>query len=185
MDWLTFFSNVINSLAWPITVIIIVLILRQPLSNLLQLIQHLRFQGLEVEFGQKMQALALEAQKLLPPVKGSLGSEKQLLEQKVELARVSPRAVVLESWLQLEQAAVDAIHRHGIELKSIELHSPLMLGKTLEEAGILDGSTPAIYHQLRNLRNAAAHASDFSFSADSALEYAELAARLTEILRKA
>ena len=185
MDWLTFFSHVISALAWPLTVIIILLILRRPLTNLFPYIQHLRFQGLEVEFGQKMQALALEAQKILPRSPGSPGSEKQILEQKVELARVSPRAVVLESWLQLEQAAVDAIHRHGIELKSTGLRSPLILGNTLEESGILNGSTPAIYHQLRNLRNAAAHASDFSFSADSAIEYAELAARLTEFLRKA
>jgi hypothetical protein len=53
----------------------------------------------------------------------------------------------------------------------------------LEQSGVLEGSTAGIYHQLRNLRNAAAHASDFAFTADSAIEYADLAARLTAFLQ--
>jgi hypothetical protein len=64
------------------------------------------------------------------------------------------------------------------------MYSPLVLGQALEEAGALEGNTPTIFHQLRNLRNAAAHASEFAFSPDSAIEYADLAARLTEYLRK-
>lgn len=66
----------------------------------------------------------------------------------------------------------------------MELRSPLILGQALEEEGILDGETPVIYHQMRNLRNAAAHASDLAFTADSAIEYADLAMRLTEYLRR-
>jgi hypothetical protein len=42
----------------------------------------------------------------------------------------------------------------------------------------------SIFHRLRNLRNAAAHASEFAFDPDSALEYADLAAMLTGHLRR-
>ena len=185
MDSLTFISSVISALAWPVTVIIIILILRLPLTNLFPLLQRLRFQGLELDFGRQVQALALEARNQLPPASGVLNTEESLRERWIELAQLSPRAVVLEAWLRLEKAAIDASKRHGLNLHSAEIRSPLLLGEALEQAGILEGATAGIYHQLRNLRNAAAHASEVAFSPDAAIEYADLAARLTEYLRKA
>jgi uncharacterized protein YutE (UPF0331/DUF86 family) len=79
---------------------------------------------------------------------------------------------------------MQASKRHGLELTSRELKTPLLLGEALENAGILNERTLAIYHRLRNLRNAAAHASDFSFDPDSALEYADLALRLADYLNE-
>lgn len=185
MDWLTFIAQLINALAWPITVLIIILILRRPLSELFPLVRSLRFQGIELDFGRQVQALANEAHSELTRLRGILDSGEAERAQWVEMAQVSPRAAVLESWIQLEKAAIEACRRHDLNLKSVELHSPIVLGKALEEAGILEGNTPMIYHQLRNLRNTAAHASEFSFTPDSAIEYADLAARLTEYLHKA
>ncbi len=185
MDLYTFIAQLVGALAWPVTVIIIILILRRPLVELIPLLQRLRFQGLELDFGKEVHALAEEIRNQLPPSQGILNMDETLREKWIELARVSPRAVVLEAWLQLEQAAIDALKRHDINLKSVEMHSPLILGQALEQAGILAGTMPAVYHQLRNLRNAAAHASAFAFSPDSAIEYADLAARLIAYLRTA
>lgn len=184
MDTLTFISAVIAALAWPITAIVIFLLLRRPLLGLFPMIQRLRFQGVELDFTRQVQALAVEARRELPAMRGVLNAEEQLRDHWIELAQISPRAVVLEAWLQLEKAAIESARRNGLNLKSAEQKSPLVLGQALEQAGILEENTPGIYHQLRNLRNAAAHASDFSFTADSAIEYADLAARLTEYLRK-
>lgn len=185
MDWLTFAAELIKALAWPVSVIIIFLLLRRPLLGLFPYIRRLSVQGVELDFNRQVHALAVEARRQLPPLRGVIDAEEPLHEHWIELAQFSPRAVVLEAWVQLEKAAIEAARRHGVSLKSVELRSPLVLGQALEEAGVLEGETPAIYHQLRNLRNAAAHASDFSFNADSAIEYADLAARLTEYLRKA
>lgn len=184
MDWLTFITHIVASLAWPITVVVILLILRRPLLNLFPLLQRLRFQGLELDFSQRIQALAIEARGQLPPLRGVLDGEESLRDRWIELANLSPRAVVLESWLQLEKVAIEDSRRHGLKLSSAEVRSPLVLGQALEAAGILDINTVGIYHQLRNLRNAAAHASEFAFTPDSAIEYADLATRLTEYLRK-
>jgi hypothetical protein len=184
MDTLTFISKVIEALAWPVTLLIILLALRRPLLNLFPVIQRLRWQGLELDFGRQVQALAMEARQELPPTRSVLKAEEPLRTHWIELAQFSPRAVVLEAWVQLEKAAIEATRRHGLNLRSVDLKSPLILGQALEESGILQQQTPTIYHQLRNLRNAAAHASDFSFSPDSAIEYADLATRLTEYLQK-
>ncbi len=184
MNWLTFIASIIGSLAWPITVIIIILILYRPLVSLFPMVQRLRFQGIELDFNRQVHTLAFEARTLLPRARGILDAESTLRTQWVELANFSPRAVVLEAWILLEKAAIEASRRHGVNLKTAELHSPLILGQGLEEAGVFEGNTSVIFHQLRNLRNAAAHASEFAFSPDSAIEYADLAARLTEYLRK-
>lgn len=185
MDWITFAAEVIKAIAWPVTVLIIFLILRPRLMALVPLIQRLRFQGVEVDFSRQVQELALEVRSKLPPLPDGTDTQRPLRDHWMEVSQFSPRAVVLEAWLQVEKAAVEAIRRHGVEMKSTDLRSPLILGQGLEQAGILGDETAVIYHQLRNLRNAAAHASDFSFTADSAIEYADLATRLTLYLRKA
>ncbi len=185
MDLLAFIAQMVSALAWPVTVLIIILILHRPLASLFPMLQRLRFQGIELDFSRQIHALAYEARSQLPHARGVLDEEAPLREQWIELARYSPRAVVLEAWIQLEKAAIEASRRHGLNLKTAELHSPLLLGQALEEAGVFEGNTSVIFHQLRNLRNAAAHASEFAFSPDSAIEYADLATRLTEYLRKA
>jgi hypothetical protein len=164
MDWLTFIAQLISALAWPVTLIVIILVLRRPLTELFPLVRRLRFQGIELDFSREIQALVYEARGQLPRVHSVLNAEGPLRTQCIELAQVSPRTVVLESWIQLEKAAIDASRRHGLKLKSAELHSPLILGQALEESSFLEGNTPMIYHQLRNLRNAAAHASEFAFN---------------------
>lgn len=179
MDVLTFIANIIASLAWPITVITIFIILRRPLFSLFPLVQRLRFQGLELDFSRQIHAIAAEAQNQLPPARKTDERGQPLRAHWIELAQLSPRAVVLEAWLELEKAAVQAARKRNPNLRSIELRSPLILGEALEEVGVLQDSTAGIYHQLRNLRNAAAHASEFAFTPDSAIEYADLAARLT------
>jgi hypothetical protein len=85
----------------------------------------------------------------------------------------------------LEKEAIAAARRHNPKLTSRELRAPLLLGYYLEEAGVLDEEKQEIYNRLRNLRNAAAHASEFAFEPEAALEYADLALRLAEFLEKA
>ena len=81
MDWLTFIAEVIKAIAWPVTAITIFLILRRPLLNLFPLIQRMRFKDVEVDFSRQVQALAIEARRQLPPLRGILDGEDTLREQ--------------------------------------------------------------------------------------------------------
>lgn len=183
MDWLTFAAEVIKALAWPLTVLIIFLVLRKPLSNLLPLLQRLRYKELEIDFGKRIQELAVEVKKELPDTPEAESRALQRKEQLEDLAQVSPRAAILEAWLELEQVAVEATKRHGLNLTSRERKTPILLERALQENEVLDESKRTIFGRLRNLRNAAVHASDFSFDPDSAIEYADSALRLAEYLR--
>ena len=184
MDMLTFVAELVKALAWPVTVLVIFLAIRRPLLDLIPLLRRLRYKGIELDFDRQIQELAVELRQELPAGFGVEGTGEPFIEHMVELSQLSPRAVVPESWLRLEYAAMQASKRHGLELTSRELKTPLLLGEALENAGILNERTLAIYHRLRNLRNAAAHASDFSFDPDSALEYADLALRLADYLNE-
>lgn len=185
MDWLTFTAEVIKALAWPVTVALILYFLRRPLFRLVPLLTRFRFMDFELDFGRQVQELADDLQKEIPVAPEAMPSQEQLKEHFARLAPLSPRAVVLEAWLELEEAAIQAGKRHDLKLTSRELHSPILLGYTLAQAGILDDAKQEIYHRLRNLRNAAAHASDFSFDPTSAIEYADAAIRLAEYIRSA
>lgn len=175
MDWLTFWAEVVKAVAWPVAALIIFLILRRPLLGLLPLIQRLEYKGVALDFGERVQEVAADAKRRIPAIASGKEEGKRLPNQMVELAQLSPRAVVLEAWLILEEAAIEATKRHGLTLKTREQRSPILLGNALEQAGILDEDQQEIFYRLRNLRNAAAHASDFAFDADSAIEYADSA----------
>jgi hypothetical protein len=62
------------------------------------------------------------------------------------------------------------------------LRSPLRLIESLEETGVIDARQAAVFHELRSLRNSAAHAVGFEPSPETARDYVQLAARLEQSL---
>jgi hypothetical protein len=178
MDWLTFIAEMTKALAWPLIIVIVLVFLRKPLLELIPLLKYLRYKDLELDFGKQVNELAAE----FPQELSIKARDVQLDEHTIRLANLSPRAVILESWLRVEEAAIEASKRRGLKLTSREVKTPIVLGHALEEAGVLDKNKMEIYHRLRNLRNMAAHASEFSFDSDSALEYATLSLRLADYL---
>ncbi len=185
MDTLSFIAALVQALAWPVTVVLVLLILRQPLAQLIPLLQRLRYRDLELDFGRQVQQLAVEIQRELPGESPARNGQRHLMAHFARLAPVSPRAVVLEAWLALEEAAVEAGKRHQLPLSSRDAKSPILLAQALGTARILDEPKQQLFDRLRNLRNAAAHAPVLALDEESALDYAESALRLADYLRTA
>jgi hypothetical protein len=181
MDWLTFLAEVIKALAWPVTVVILLLLLRKPISDLIPLLQHLKYKDLELDFGKKVQELIADMKKELPG-NGKL-PDTTLKQRLSQLSQSSPRAAILEAWLELEEVALEALKRKQFAITSQDARSPLQLGHALLEAGILDQGKHEIYNRLRNLRNSATHASEFPIGVETAIDYAEAATRLAEYIK--
>ncbi|MCA1554187.1 MAG: hypothetical protein LC737_07400 [Chloroflexi bacterium] len=184
MDWLTFWAEVIKATAWPLATLVILLAFRKPITDLIGVVQRLRFKDIELDFGRTVRELSADVNKALPSASVQSNGQRSTTHVQ-ELAHLSPRAVVLESWLDVEEAAVEAARRHGLTLTARDARQPIVLGGALERAGVLDDDKQEIYLRLRNLRNAAVHASEFAFDANSALQYADAAARLADYLRSA
>jgi hypothetical protein len=179
MDWLSFVAALVTALAWPLTVLGIFLILRRPLMGLFPLLARLKFKDLELDFGRRLAEVTAEAA-ALPGGRASAGSDAG--EALVALAATAPRAAILEAWLHLEAAALDAARRRGTTEPLSHLRSPLRLIESLEESGVIDARQAAVFHELRSLRNSAAHAVGFVPSPETARDYVRLAGRLEQSL---
>lgn len=66
MDWLTFLSSLVSSLAWPVTAIVVFYWLKNNLGAFSQFFERLKFKGLELEFRKGIEKAAEESKTALP-----------------------------------------------------------------------------------------------------------------------
>src|SRR5579859_300435 len=182
MDCLTFIASIIKSLAWPLAVIVIVLVLRKPLGSLLPLLQRLKYKDLELDFGKRVEEVSDEVARELP---GETTSPLPASDSSAiaRLAEVSPRSAVLEAWREVEIAAIDAARKVGGEAFRTKTLTYQAI-RFLEQNESLERNVISLLRDLRGLRNEAAHAPDFALSKESAQEYASSAAAVARHLRK-
>lgn len=159
MDKLTFISNIVSSMAWPIAVVIIIFILKAPIVELLRNIKRFRFKDAELDFERKLTELKEEEPR----------SNKQidLTESQLKLAKLSPRGAILEAWLELEETLACAAEEEGVAKtrpggvsgKPVPLDSSTF-AKLLTESGRLSASSYDRFQKLRKIRNRAVHLTD-------------------------
>ncbi len=184
MDSLTFISKLVEFLAWPGASVILVFMLRGEIKRLLPFVKRLEAGPLEAEFEREVKELKATAEaqpQLLPPPEGAT-PEKQMM---LQLVQINPRAAVLEAWRGVEEASVRAIQGKAVYVQEGQARSPLAVVRALNKAEMLTGEEVSLYHDLRSLRNQAAHSQDFAPTVDAALSHIELAGRLRQALEKA
>jgi hypothetical protein len=183
MDLLTFVAECVKALAWPGSVLVIVLILRRPLTQLLPLLQRIKWKDFEAEFGEGLQEAKNSVQVVLAPEDTRLLPAPEEQGRLAKLAELSPRAAILEAWTTLEAEAIQYARTHyevGGLPPSMELPHAM---RTLQEASAFPVPLRQVFRDLRALRNQAAHAPEFSLSAADAIEFVGLVGRLIAHLR--
>ena len=103
----------------------------------------------------------------------------------LQLVQLNPRSAVLEAWRGIEESAIRVVQDKALYVPERESHSPLAVIRVLNRENILSAEDVSLYHELRTLRNQAAHAQDFSPTTVAALSYIELASRLRRVLEEA
>lgn len=175
MGWVEFLASLVDSLAWPASLLVLVFLVRDELKKLIPALENLRYKGFEVEFGRKVAELEEQAEAAdLPPSESYLGDDQESVVAR--LVPISPRAAVMEAWREVEMAMRGAARRHDIGL-SQQLGVRLM-AEELSKAGVLSPSTVDLLSDLRALRNEAAHAKEVDLAPGDAWEYAQLAERI-------
>ncbi|MBL1147699.1 MAG: hypothetical protein HND56_12655 [Pseudomonadota bacterium] len=181
MDWKTFFSEIINSIAWPFTIFSTVYLFRNEFSQILSRIKKLKHKDTEVEFREGIEQLEKVSGKLSPP------SEKNPLRKQYEtlisLAEISPRAAVIEAFRILELSISEAIlASEGIEEAKSLSHVLLLRNK----GDFLDEESDIQFNYLRKLRNTAVHLDDFDLEGMPIELYIDIALGLADkVSRKA
>ncbi len=177
MTILEFLASVIDSLAWPAAIVFLVVVLRKPLAELVPLLRKLKYKELELEFAEGVKELSPPAEP--SKIEGPKGSGSELKR----LAEVSPRAAIIEAWLQIDAEAsrVAASFWTGAETESFRNYAKL--GDYLEKTNVLNSRQAQNFRKLRELRNKAAHHEKLEIDQNAAAVYVHAAVELVEHLK--
>jgi hypothetical protein len=171
--------QLVSALAWPITLIVIVLVFRRELRAAAGRLRTLAYKNFKAEFERDLLKLEGEVRQLpekQPPTieeqtyKTPLQTDKALL---LRLAEISPRAAIMEAWRNIEVTTKQVADANGIRLGGNIAGSRAI--HELVNNGLFPETVIPIYDRLRRLRVHAAHAVDFAIEQDEAERYVETA----------
>lgn len=176
MDWLTFTTKIIEALAWPIASIVILALLRKQVIGLLPLLKRVKAGPLEAEFERELKVLRDESQQtgLQQPADTLSPRDEKLYK----LAEINPRSAILEAWQHVEVAARKKVLELGLFEAGPAGRPILDAYRALAKAEVLNAEALALFHELRSLRNQAAHLDDFNPSKPAAIDYIGLSKKL-------
>lgn len=186
MDWLTFISKLIDSLAWPVAGIVLGLMFRKKLLDLIPSLRRVKAGPLEAEFETATkQVLAstadLTAKQHAPGV--SETSPKPTVEDaaaKLLRARSEPTATIIEGWSKLDGELHKLGRQTGVVVDPLE--SELKVYRAIMDSEVLPIGTRQLVQDLRQLRNQVAHAKVIP-TPESAQDYLVSVERVVELVR--
>lgn len=175
MDSLAFIAKLVEALAWPISAIVLVILLRREIAALAPFIRKLKAGPLEAEFEREVRELrsAVETAKnrtSLQQPSWQIATEK--------LAQVNPRSAILEAWRQTEAAAIRELRERQPGVSEEQVRSTREVLRLLGETGIATPEEVALLNQMRFLRNQAGHVESFQPTYEAAMNFIQLGAHL-------
>ncbi len=184
MDWLQFFSAILDSLAWPTAAIVAILVMRRPLRLLLPLLRRLRYKDVQLDFEEKLDETEAKVSERVPPEPADFAAVDEDREQEFRLAiDLSPNSAVMEAWIEIERTLRVFAKESGMSLR--RGNSVLFLTLVMKKKGLIDAQTSALLDDLRILRNLAVHPSDErQITVEEAERFVHLADQVIAMLRQ-
>lgn len=186
VNWLAFWASVIGSLAWPVAIIVVVLIFRKQLLRIAPWLRELEVGNVKMKFAEEL-AKATDAAEAIPAPNASAAAPPPVTDNDLVLAEHAPIGLVLQSWMNVENALNDAAMKHDLTSTLKGTSRPLptyRLISDLQERGAITTATAKTLSYLRDLRNQVAHRRGV-IDSEQALEYARLAKKVIEALNDA
>jgi hypothetical protein len=178
VDQLTFISEIVKSLTWPVTVIVIIVVLRKDISQLILNIKRFKHKGTEIDFERSVREIKEEV--------GGTHQESDVAVEPDDLAILSPRGSVIESWLRIEEALMGYNQRNGIYSESKKAQGGVARGiLQILDQDVLSKSSIHALSELRKLRNEAVHMNDSNISTSAANEYRLMSNKLVSEIENA
>tara|TARA_R110002096_G_scaffold434898_1_gene658637 strand:+ start:57 stop:596 length:540 start_codon:yes stop_codon:yes gene_type:complete len=169
--------KIIEILAWPVTTIIVVMMLRAPLSELVPTLKKLKYKDLELEFEKEARKILAEAERDLPepPPKPESKKDKDS-EIRFSLKRLEPAMEIMESWRNLEIKLCE-FYGDSTGSKSIG-HMVRELAKSEK----LSKELANLIMELASLRNRVAHTNEEVISYNVSSSYKDSITRVISAL---
>ena len=181
MDNRTFIASIVASLAWPLTALAGLLLVRKIVISLVPLVRTLKYSDLELSFGRDVAAVreAADDAAIAPAVDVA---RPQVWEDLTRLAGVRPRNAIQGAWRQVESSLARVARERKLDVADGVWSMPMVLGSLMLNARIVSDAQYALLSRLRRLTSEAQRAPVDSLNADDAAEFVGLALRLAASL---
>jgi hypothetical protein len=185
---LDFIQSIIASISWPITTIILVVILKKPISNAFNRLSKLKYKETELDFVTELR----NAKEVAKSIEKGFDSSKRLnfsinrtlIEEIEQVASISPQASIPLSWSMVDSEITNLINRSAVSPDYPPLNSPWKNLELLRENNLIDKESFELINSLRRLRNETVHAhGKVRLSTNDAIEYARMAETLSKKLK--
>lgn len=187
MDWLTFISKAIESLAWPIVTLVLGLVFRRKLLDLIPALRKLKAGPVEAEFelaAKQVLANAAEASAQDESVAGKVPQELRPADGEKIVARLlnarnDPAGMILEGWAKVDGELFRLGQQMGLLVDPLE--NTQKVYQSVMAADILPVGTKQLVRELREMRNKVAHVKVHPTS-DAAQDYLLAVDRVVELI---
>ena len=181
MDTLSFVAAVVTALAWPVTLVVIVLVLRREIVSLFPRLKNFKFKDLQAEFAEELAVATKVADETLP-AKPEPRIEKGLqpawATTSVLSISIAPASAIDKAWKELLGEMEDALRRHGVQ-------EPLSIGaieRELVSRNLLPPNATELIDSLKDAHDQAIRLGDFGVESSQALNFVQLTNRLVAAL---
>lgn len=211
MNWMEFISSIIRSIAWPIIVLIAVLLLKKPVSQLIIKIAELklktvRYGDWELNFGEELDQVETELNNSETTHESSKDEGSKVVDKNSDsdlvgtitveenvdfifqrLVYEAPYLAVIKSWIDLEEEIYNTLKRIGspIIAQKAAANPARVYIKYLISNEYLSNSFYDVFLELFKLRNLAVHKVDSAttITAKDAKRYHKLTLKLINELK--
>ena len=167
-----------DSLAWPVFVLIAVLVLKPVLWKLSSLLETVRYKGLELSFRRTVQDAAERVESLV------VDDETVVQDSLPGTFDPDPRISILKSWASVETAIEDLARAHRQELGKANRMSTRRRVEMLSQSRVIDHALAAVLHDMGSVRNLIAHGRDIPLDDYTVREFSRAAARVASLVER-
>ena len=187
MDWLTFISKLVESLAWPTVALILGLVVRKKILDLIPAIRKLKAGPVEAEFelatkqvlANTVEAVGHDASEA-EAEKSVAASSKGEIVSKLLSARNDPSGIILEGWAKVDGELFRLGQQTGMFVDP--LMNTTKVYASIMSSEVLPVEIKPLIRELRELRNKVAHVQVVPTS-DSAQDYLLATDRVVGLLK--
>lgn len=176
--------KLLEILAWPLTAIGLGFMFRKEFRLILSRISKVKYKEIEVSIDKELTEIENSSKELAPKMELSKSIRDNYYttyNRLLEIAKVSPRAAISESWRELEISTALLLNELGHDSKNVVMSK---IFRNILNDNDYPSSLYTDYKKLRDLRNKAVHAEDFEISQSDAERYIVSALDISIFIQK-
>ena len=176
------FIKILEIVVWPVIVLVTMLMFRRSLEKLLGRIRSVESANNKVLFDAQLKELEERSKTKLPASKVDNAESKSWKENLLKVAKLNPRAAMVEAWTAIELACIEAGMAQGT-VGPKRFH-PRILEEFLDKTEGFDSAMISQIMELRKMRNIVIHGRDHDFDYIDGEKFIELADKVLSLVNE-